>query len=190
MGSTRDKRRLPWHGAAAATFWLVHAGRHVLGGTAHDLLWACNVAVPLLAIGCFLGHAMPCAVAISWLAFGTPMWLLDLATGAGLIVTSPLVHVAAPLVAISALRRLGWPDRAWVFATGGALPLLVASRLLGTTEANPNLAFRVHEGWEGHFRSHPLMLGLLLVVAASVFFAIDAVVRRARGPARTPDLQG
>jgi hypothetical protein len=142
MGSTG--RPLPWHGAAAETCWLIHAARHVLGGTAHDLLWACNVAVPMLALGCFAGRAMPCAVALSWLAFGTPIWLLDLAMGAGLIITSPLVHVVAPLLAISALRRLGCPDCAWVFATAGTLPLLVASRLLGTTAANPNLAFRVH----------------------------------------------
>lgn len=180
MGSTG--RPLPWHGAVAATCWLIHAARHVLGGTAHDLLWACNVAVPVLALGCFTGRTVPCAVALSWLAFGTPIWLLDLAMGAGLIITSPLVHVVAPLVALSALRRLGWPERAWVFATAGTLPLLVASRLLGTAAANPNLAFRVHQGWEGRFGSHPFFLGLLLAVAASVFYAIDAIVRRVRGP--------
>src|SRR5689334_15091168 len=73
-------------------FYVIHASSHIRRGTPGDLLWACNVAVPMLVVGCLVGAsrdvrarrriASPlCAVALSWLAYGLPLWLLDIATG-------------------------------------------------------------------------------------------------------------
>ena len=173
------------HGVAALACWSIHGGNHLLRGTADDLLWACNVAVPLLAVGCFIGARAMCAIAVLWLSFGTPIWLLDLATGAGLIPTSVFVHVVAPVVGIAALRRLGWPRRAWLSATLASVALLLVTRLIGSPHANVNLAFRIHDGWERHFASHPFFVALLLATSALVFFAIDttvaAMIRRRRG---------
>lgn len=174
----RPRVPLPVHGAAALACWGIHAGNHVLRGTAHDLLWACNVAVPLLAIGCFLGRRVMCAIAVLWLSFGTPIWLLDLTTGAGLIPTSLFVHVVAPIIGVAALRELGWPRRAWLAATIASALLLLVTRLAGSPRANVNLAFRVHDGWERHFASHPLFVGLLLGASALVFFAVDLLAAR------------
>jgi len=175
---TRRPGPLPLHGVAALACWSIHGGNHLLRGTAHDLLWACNVAVPLLALGCFFGARAMCAVAVLWLSFGTPIWLLDLATGAGLIATSVFVHLVAPVVGIAALRKLGWPPRAWLSATLASGALLVVTRLAGSPRANVNLAFRIHEGWERHFTSHPVFVALLLATSALVFFAIDTAIVR------------
>lgn len=177
----RPRAPLPVHGVAALACWMIHGGNHVLRGTAHDLLWACNVAVPLLAIGCFLGLRVMCAIAVLWLSFGTPIWLLDLATGAGLIPTSVFVHLVAPVIGIAALRKLGWPPRAWLSATIASALLLAVTRLAGSPRANVNLVFRVHDGWEKHFASHPMFVALLLGASALVFFAIDAVAGRLLG---------
>jgi len=159
----------------------VHGGNHLLRGTAHDLLWACNVAVPILALGCFLGSRVMCAIPVLWLSFGTPIWLLDLATGAGLIPTSVFVHLVAPIVGVAAVRRLGWPPRAWLSATLASAMLLVVTRVAGSPRTNVNLAFRVHDGWETYFGSHPSFLGLLLCASALVFFVVDRVVGRLVG---------
>lgn len=113
-----------------------------------------------------------------WLSFGTPIWLLDLATGAGLISTSVFVHVIAPLIGIAAMRSFGWPPRAWVSATVAGAGLLLLTRIVGSPGPNANLAFRVHAGWERYFASHTLFLGLLLGVSALAFMAVDAVARR------------
>ncbi|MBX3264181.1 MAG: hypothetical protein KIS78_37185 [Labilithrix sp.] len=169
---------LPWHGAAALACWMIHGGNHVLRGTAHDLLWACNVAVPVLALGCFRGARTACAIPLLWLSFGTPIWLIDLATGAGLIPTSLFVHVIAPLIGIAAVRRLGWPPRAWLSATMASAGLLLLTRLVGAPEPNVNLAFRIHDGWERAFGSHALFLATLLGASAVVFVAVDAGARR------------
>ncbi|HVH42761.1 MAG TPA: hypothetical protein VM925_10470 [Labilithrix sp.] len=175
---TSPRPSLPWHGGAALACWAIHGGTHDLHGRAHDLLWACNVAVPLLALGCFLGQRLACAIALSWLAFGTPIWLVDLATGKGMIPTSVLVHLVAPVIAVFAVMRLGWPPRGWVSATLASVVLLLVTRLVGSEATNVNLAFRVHDGWERHFDSYPAFVGLLFAASAAVFFAIDALVSR------------
>ncbi len=176
--------RLPWHGVTALGCWMIHGGNHLLRGTGHDLLWACNVAVPLLALGCFSGARLMCAIAVLWLSFGTPIWALDLATGAGLIPTSVFVHLVAPIVGVAAVRRLGWPPRAWVAATMASALLLVVTRFTSSPRANVNLAFRVHDGWEKYFASHAVFVGLLLCGSAVLFFAIDTVVARLLGQRR------
>jgi hypothetical protein len=174
-----DLKRRPILGAAALLCAVVHDGHHILRGSGHDVLWVCNVAVPLIALGCFGGWPIYCAVGLLWLCFGTPIWVLDLMTGANMIVTSPLVHVIAPGIALLALRRMGrWPSRAWVVASGLSVLLLGVSRIVGDSASNVNLAFRVHQGWEGRFHSHALFLLLLVGVSSLVFFLLDRFLFR------------
>jgi hypothetical protein len=172
------RRRLPWHGWAAVACWAIHGGNHVLRGTPHDLLWACNIAVPMLAVGCFFGLPLACAIAYSWLAFGTPIWILDLATGKGMIPTSVFVHLVAPLIAVFALRKLGWPRHVWLATTVASALLLVVTRLVGSPRQNVNLAFRVHDGWEKTFHAHAVWLALLFGASVLVFFVVDKVASR------------
>jgi len=121
---------------------------------------------------------MFCAIGLLWLSFGTPIWLLDLATGSGMILTSPLVHVVAPIIACLALRRLGWPRRAWMGASLASIALVAISRLVGSSGPNVNLAFRVHQGWEARFPSHTLFLLLFIVVSSSLFILLDRIYAR------------
>ena len=167
-------------GSAAVVLacWCAHAVHHVARGTPLDLLWACNVAVPILALGLLLGAPLPSAVALLWLSFGTPVWLVDLASGAGLVVTSPLVHVVAPVAGVIGMRRLEWPRRAWLAASLASVVLLAVSRLVGEPGPNVNLAFRIHPGWERLFGTHPRQLAALLLASTLVFFFVDHAVRR------------
>jgi hypothetical protein len=146
------------------------------------LLWACNVAAPLLALGCFFGVRMACAIALSWLSFGTPVWLIDLANGKNMILTSPMVHVVAPIIAVLALRELGWPKRGWLAASAASIALFVVTLLFGTPRTNVNLAFRVQDGWERIFPSHVSFLGGIFALSSLVFFGVDALCTWLIGP--------
>ena len=165
-------------GILATLFWVIHATNHVLRGSAYDLFWACNVATPVLALGCFLRRARLCTIAVCWLAYGVPIWLLDLATGASLIPTSVLTHFGGLALGIVAVRKLGWPRRSWLVATGASLVLVVLARIFTTRAQNVMLAHRVHDGWERHFSSHLPYLALMIAVSAVVFFVVETIARR------------
>ena len=152
--------RLRGSAAVVLACWCAHAVHHVARGTPLDLLWACNVAVPILALGLLLGAPLPSAVALLWLSFGTPVWLVDLATG------------------VIGMRRLEWPRRAWLAASLASVVLLAVSRLVGEPGPNVNLAFRIHPGWERLFGTHPRQLAALLLASTLVFFFVDHAVRR------------
>ena len=79
-------------GVVTLLFYAAHVAFHVSRGTSGDLIWACNVAVPMLAIGCFARAPRLVASAVLWLSYGAPMWILDIATGDNFIPTSILTH--------------------------------------------------------------------------------------------------
>src|SRR6185437_8352001 len=145
-----------------------------------DLLWACNVAMPLLAFGCFLAHARMCVCAFLFLLYGTPMWLLDLVAGGGMVLTSPLLHLGGLGLAAYAVWRLGWPPRTWLVAAGGAALVLAISALVTPPAANVNMAFSVYKGWEHWFPSHRVYLAGMWLGAASVFFVAERIARKRR----------
>jgi hypothetical protein len=134
--------------------------------------------MPMLALGCFAKSSRLCASALMFLAYGTPFWAVDLATGASMIPTSPLVHVGGPIIAILAVRRLGCARWSWAFAAAASALLLLVSRIVTPPAANVNLAFRVDRGWERFFPSHPLFVGLLWLSGACVFVMIEVASRR------------
>jgi hypothetical protein len=145
-------------------------------GQGHNLLWACNVAAPLLALGCALGIRRLIAIPTLWLCFGTPLWLLDLATGGTMTPTSPLVHLLCPVVGILAARRLGWGAPSWHWATAALGVLLLLTRLVSPPALNVNLAFAVWAGWERYFPSHGLYIALLLISSAATFWLVERLL--------------
>lgn len=166
-------------GVLALVFWAIHAANHVFfRHSAYDLLWTCNVATPLLALGAFMAHARLCAIALSWLAYGTPIWLLDLATGAGMIPTSVFTHFGGLALAILAVRKLGFPRWSWARAVLASLVLVVFARILTSADHNVMLAHRVHDGWEKYFSSHPAYLVTMIGGSAVVFFVVETLARR------------
>ena len=118
------------------------------------------------------------AVALLWLVWGNGMWLLYLAGGGDLYLTSLGTHVGGLVLVILGVRAFGMPRRSWAWAVAGMAGLLAASRLLTPARENVNLAHRVHEGWEGMFPHHLLYILLLLCASALVFIAAEAAARR------------
>ncbi|WP_437971955.1 hypothetical protein WMF04_22890 [Sorangium sp. So ce260] len=176
--------RLRVLGGLAAMALIVHGGNHVRRGSPHDLLWMCNVAPLLLAAGCFLAKPDLAAIAVLWLAFGTPIWLLDIATGSGIILTTFLPHVLCPVVAVLAVREMGLPRRAWLKATGALLALVGLTRALTPPEANVNLSHRVWAGWEARFPRYDTYFALVAAAAALTFFVLDRALAAWLGPGR------
>lgn len=179
--------RLSGLGTLTLVFWAIHAGNHAfVRHTAHDLFWVCNVAPLLLAMGCFRASARLCAVATSWLSYGMPIWVLDLVSGAGMIATSVFTHLGCLAIGFVAIRRLGWPKWTWLVATTASLVLLLLARLFTPPSPNVMLAFRVHDGWERHFSTHPLFLLVMIGGSAVVFLCVEVIVRRALGVSSAP----
>lgn len=164
--------------------FVIHGGNHVRRGDPWDLLWLCNVAPVLLMVGCALRRPLPVQIALQWLAFGTPMWLLDLWTGADVIWTSFLPHVACPIAAIVALRELGRPRLSWPFASASMAFLWGLTRLVTPEASNVNAAFRVWGGWESTFPSYYPYFAVVMTGAALTFFVVEKAmarwIRRAR----------
>jgi hypothetical protein len=166
-------------GALALVFYAAHATWHVAHGSPWDLVWVCNVSMPALVLGCFLERARLVAGAVMVLCYGTPMWLLDLATGPDtMVLTSPLVHVGGLVVGGLAVRRLGWPKFTWALTAAATALLLLVSRLATPPRENVNLAFRVHGGWEQVFPSHVLYVALMWLAGAVVFLLVELAARR------------
>ncbi len=182
--SSSSSLRLRVLGGLAAVAFLVHGGNHVRRGSPHDVLWMCNVAPLLLAAGCFFVKPDLAAIAALWLAFGTPMWLLDIATGSGLILTTFLPHVLCPVVAVLAVREMGLARRAWLKATGALLALGGLTRVLTPPEANVNLSHRVWAGWEAMFPRYDRYFVLVAAAAALTFFVLDRALAAWLGPPR------
>lgn len=175
-------------GAIALVFWAIHAGNHVFfRNTAHDLLWVCNVAPVVLAIGCFRESARLCAIATAWLSYGMPIWLLDLATGAGMIRTSVFTHFGCLAIGFIVARRLGWPRHTWLFATLASLGPLLLARLFTPPGPNVMLAFRIHDGWERYFSTHEAYLAVMIGGSAVVFFVVETIARGVLGVSSAPD---
>lgn len=175
---------------AALAIGAAHTAYKLASGEAHDLLWFCNLACPLLALGCALRSARWVGVAWLWLCFGTPLWLLAVSGGMPAGVTSVFTHLGGLWLGFLALRRLGFARGTWRWATLAAWLLMLLTRWLTPARFNVNLAFSVWPGWEALFPSYPLYLALLLASAALCFFAIEraqlALLRRAPSTPRTP----
>lgn len=164
-------------GLASALF-VAQAVAHVARGELNDLLWICNVAPCVLAISCAAAEARGVAAAVCWLAFGTPMWLLDLLGGGSFMITSLTTHLGGLLVGLAGVRLLGWRRGSWLWACAGLLLVMLASRGLTAPSANVNLVFGVWSGWERLVPNHTLYLALLGALASASFYAVERAAMR------------
>ena len=168
-------------GFVALACYVIHAGSHVLAGRPAEVLWACHVATLLIGIGALRRNATLVSIGVLWLAFGDPLWVLDLLTGGEFLLTSPLTHVGGLVIGYIALTRLGLPKHAWHSAVLAFGLLLLLTRLVTPPRSNVNLAFAVLPGWERYFPSYPLYLMLLASVGAATFFVAERGLRRVLG---------
>ena len=166
------------HAIVVAAAFVIHAGHHLRSGQGQELMWACNVAAPVLAVGCAVGVRRLIAIPTLWLCFGTPLWLLDLATGGTMSPTSPLVHLLCPVVGVLAARRLGWGKPSWHWATLAAVMLMLLTRVVTAPARNINLAFSVWAGWEAFFPSYAVYFVVVVLGAAATFFVAERLLLR------------
>lgn len=187
-------RRLRAYGAMAGLAFLAHAGHHVFLGSRWDVLWLCNLAPLLLALGCLRERPSLVAVALLWETFGTPVWLINWAAGASVIPTSPLVHVLCPIVAFWAALELGWPRGAGYKALLGMTVVVLLTRAFTPPSENVNVAFAVRRGWEATFPRYDVFAALSFAGGAAIFLlgdrlyarAIAALARRRRERGKDP----
>lgn len=152
---------------------LIHAVNHVRLGTPYDLMWECNIATALLAIGCLSEKPRLVAIPTMWLCFGTPLWALDIFTGGVFMATSLLTHFGALLLGLYATRKLGMPRHTWPLATLGLIGVMLVSRFTTPPELNLNLAHAVWSGWEDTFPRYDVYFVVVVSGFALTFFVVE-----------------
>jgi len=152
-----------------------HAVELLVRQPPENLLWSCNVASLLAALGLLTGTATVNAAGGLLLLAGEPVWLVDLASGGSLEATSLLTHLGVAALALVGMRRLGVPRRAWPAAVVALAVATIAAALTSSAAQNVNLAVVTPPGWEW-FPSHGVyllwlggticagMLGLMLAI--------------------------
>ena len=156
-------------GTVAIASYAAHAMVHLSRGEPQDLLWACHIAALLVGIGLVYRSPTINAIGLLWSCFGTPLWILDLATGGEWMPTAFLTHAAALGCGIVGVRRLGMPRAAAVKAVAAFAPLWAVTRAITPQWANVNIAFSVYQGWQRWFTSYPPYFALLIALAATTF---------------------
>lgn len=136
-----------WMGMVALGFYLARVIELVSGYPAANLLWSCNVASVLVAIGLLYGRPTLNAIGVFMLTVGTPVWMIDVATGSPLYLSSVLTHFGIYGLGLIGVHYLGLPRRTWwltllVYTAG-----LVFGRLLGPPSENINFAYAIPPGW-------------------------------------------
>jgi hypothetical protein len=163
-------------GLAALVLYLPHAAWHIAHGHPWDLMWACDLAMPILAFGCFARRGRAAVTAFLFLVYGSPMWLLDIVAGGGWVLTSPLIHIGGLVVAYLAVKTLGWSPRTWIVASASAAAILVLTRLISPSEENVNMVFRVYSGWEKYFSSHAVYIAGIWLSLTALFWMVEKVM--------------
>ena len=161
--------------------YAAHAAVHLRRGEPYDLLWACHLAVLLVAAGLLLQRPALNAVGLLWGCFGLPIWLLDIVTGGEFMPTATFTHVGALVIGICGVRLLGFPRGSAWKALAGYLGLWVLTRAFTPASANINLAFHVHPGWEQYFPNYPGYFATLLIAGALTFALAEQAFRHISG---------
>jgi hypothetical protein len=174
-------------GGAALACYAVHATERLLSGWPEDLLWACHVGTVLIGVG-LIGFdrragAPLLMIGLCWLAFGTPLWLLDVCSGGELVKTSMFTHVGGPLIGLYGARHVPVPRGVWWRSSLALLALQGVCRLVTPPATNVNLSFAVATGWEATFPSFPVYAVMLTALGAVSFWLCEALLRRFVCPA-------
>ena len=163
-------------GAIAIASYVIHAAVHVARGEPQDLLWACHIAALLVGLGLLCRWPNAIVVGFLWSCFGTPLWLLDLATGGEWFPTAVLTHFSGVVIGLVGVQRLGLPRGAAVKAMAAYVPLWALTRAVTPPWANVNVAFSVYQGWQTWFKSYPPYFVMLLGVGLVTFIAAEQML--------------
>jgi hypothetical protein len=171
-------------GIVAIGCYAIHATLHLLQGRPEDLLWACHLGALVVGIGLLIPSPSINAIGTFWLCFGTPLWLIDLATGGEFFPTSIFTHVMALGIGVAGIRTLGLPKNVWWKATGAAVALILISRFVTPAEANVNLAFEIPAASQKLISSHFAYLVFMIGAASLYYFGLEWAFRRWLTPSK------
>lgn len=148
------------------------------GVAAGNLLWMCNAANALLALGWLTGWRRLAGAAAPWPVLGIAPWLLDCFTTGASSWPSVLSHAAGLAGALLYARErqldaLDWPGGMALY-----LALQGAARAWTAPELNVNLAFRQYEGWEKLLPNYPVYLAITTAAAGALLAATITGLRR------------
>jgi hypothetical protein len=167
-------------GVIALVFYAIHAFVYyaLIAHAPEGALWACHVGCALVGIGCLIPRRVIVCVGTLWLTYGGIVWVIDLASGSGLIPTSVFTHVGGLIVAAYAVRCLGWTRGASLVATLALFAHLGITRVLTPARTNINLVFSVPPGWEARFPHFWSYFLFLFATAFVVFVSVDGILSR------------
>ena len=169
-------RALGW---AALACWLLHAADCVFRlREPLNLLWGCNLACLAAGAGLLLDRPRVAAVGVLWLAFGVPIWVLDLLCGGEFIASAAVTHVGGLAFGAAGFAGRGFPAGAWRDAALAAFALQELSRWATPPAQNVNLASAVWPGWEAIFPSYPLYRLTVMTTFVAVFWGGERALRR------------
>ena len=149
------------------------------------MLWICNIANLVLAVGLFRNHVTLIRIATLWMIPGLVVWFLYVVLAWGVFLTSTLAHVGGVLVAMLALRKIGMDRHSWLYSVGGYLVVQLLSRPLTPVAFNVNLSQAVYDGWETSFDSYWTFWLVSTFVAAMILWGVGIVLRKL-WPASSP----
>lgn len=165
-------------GAAMLAIWLFHAWEHTRHGTLWELFWACNMSVLFTGFAAVAGWQRGIGMGVCMLAFGAPLWIIDLISTGDFYFGSLLTHFGVPLLGVWSLRPTGWPAGTTLPATAVLIGFMLLSRLVTPPEMNINLVFRIYPGWEHLFPNHAAYLGFLAGIGTGLFWLTGAALGR------------
>jgi hypothetical protein len=168
----------------ALACYAVHAAELLVRAPPENLLWSCNVAALLVALGLAAGSATWNAAGGVMLLAGEPVWIVDLLSGGTFYVTSLATHVGVPLASLAGMRALGVPWRAWPASVVTLAAATIAAARFSSAAENVNVAVVTPPGWE-RFPTHALYMTFLgsSICAGTLLltFALRRVHRRLYG---------
>ena len=173
-----DARKLRLLGILALVFCAAHMVEMVVRHDLPSFFWMCNITGPLLALGCLARRRALVSVSLLWIAWGTGLFGVDIATGGEFYATALLSHAGVLAIGVAAVRIIGWARGSWWKAAALQPAFLVLARLFTGPADNVNLAYAVWRGWEDVFPSHAVYLGVLLVGSTALYGALELAFRR------------
>ena len=163
--------------ALAFAFYAAHAFVHLYRGEPYDLLWGCHIAALLVAAGLLWRSATLNAIGLLWACFGLPIWLIYTFTDGQFMPTAALTHIGALAIGIYGVRLFGLPRGSAWKALVAYLGLWLLTRAVTPEQANINLAFHVHPGWEDRFTTYRIYFATLLMSGALAFVVGEFLFR-------------
>lgn len=166
--------------ALAARAWSLGPGHY------DEMLALCHVATSAMVLGLVAGWPRVVAGALVFhLAFGVPVWLIDVVVTGTILPSSVAAHVGPVVLGGGWLTRRAWPGPVAAPAWAVVIAALVAAHPLTDPAHNVNTTHAVYPAMAAVFSSKAAYLIANSLLCFVLMVAVDRVLarlwRRARG---------